>query len=230
MAIRELLSGCYGAAFSFYDPEITPIWDPVATEKKPWDEFIGWAKRIHNWSGFDAWEYDYKIADARRVAEALQAAASDSSEWFPLAEAALKWTNLVRWQAWDNLLRWWKEHLAEGRDMLVVVQRSDVSLITKLKGFIDQLPSGLLSGADLLRVLSFFFLGVDAHRYPPVSARVFTKCCKLTGYPAPYAGADQALRYRQALVFFDRFIKESEQRGLKLRDRLDAQSLTSSHG
>jgi hypothetical protein len=225
LAIRELLSGCYGAAFSFYDPEITPIWDPVATEKKPWDEFIGWAKRIHNWSGFDAWEYDYKIADARRVAEALQAAASDSSEWFPLAETALKGTNLVRWQAWDNLLRWWKEHLAEGRDMLVVVQRSDVSLITKLKGFIDQLPSGLLSGADLLRVLSFFFLGVDAHRYPPVSARVFTKCCKLTGYPAPYAGADQALRYRQALVFFDRFIKESEQRGLKLRDRLDAQSV-----
>jgi hypothetical protein len=110
-AIRELLSGHYGAGFSFYDPEIMSIWDPVATEKKPWDEFIGWAKRIHDWSGFDAEEYDYKIEDGRRVAEALQAAASDSSEWLPLAEAALKATNLVRWQAWDNLLRWWKEHV-----------------------------------------------------------------------------------------------------------------------
>jgi 5-methylcytosine-specific restriction protein B len=225
LAIREALSGQYGAGFSFYDPEIMPIWDPVATENKPWDDFIGWAKRIHDWSGFDAEEYDYKIEDGRRVAEALQAAASGSSEWLPLAEAALKGTNLVRWQAWDSLLRWWKEHPAEGRDMLVAVQRSDVSVIEKVKGFIDRLPSGLLSGADLLRVLSFFLLGVDTHLYPPVAATPLAQACKLTGYPAPSAGADQARRYRHALAFFDRLMKESEQRGLQLRDRLDAQSV-----
>ena len=225
LAIRRALSAEYGPAFAFYDPEIAPIWDPVATKTQPWDEFVGWAKKIHDWSGFDAEEYDYKIEDGRRVAAALEAATSDSAEWLSLAEAALKKTNLVRWQAWDVLLGWWKEHPQEGREMLLAVQRSDVSLIDRVKGFIDRLPSGLLSGADLLRVVSFFFLGVNAYQYPPVAAAPLAQACKLTGYPAPSAGADQGRRYRHALAFFDRLKQEAESRGLKLRDRLDAQSV-----
>ncbi len=225
LAIRSALAVEYGPGFAYYDPELAPIWDPVATQKKPWDEFVGWAKKIHDWSGFDAEEYDYKIEDGRRVAAALEAATSDSAEWLPLAEAALKGTNLVRWQAWDTLLGWWKEHPQEGREMLLAVQRSDVSLIDRVKGFIDPLPSDLLSGADLLRVVSFFFLGVDARQYPPVAANPLAQACKLTGYPAPSAGADQGRRYRHALAFFDRLKQESERRGLQLRDRLDAQSV-----
>jgi 5-methylcytosine-specific restriction enzyme B len=225
LAIREALSKEYGPRFAFYDPEIAPIWDPVATQKKPWDEFIGWARKIHEWSGFDSDEYDYKIADGERVAHALSAAASDSDEWLTLAEAALKATNLVRWQAWDNLLRWWREHPAEGRQMLMAIRPADTSLIDRVKGFIDPLPADLLSGADLLRVISFFFLGVDPRYYPPVAATPLAQACKLTGYPPPSAGADQARRYRHALAFFDRLMQEAENRGLRLRDRLDAQSV-----
>lgn len=225
LAIREALSKEYGPRFAFYDPEVAPIWDPVATKKKPWDEFVGWAKKIHEWSGFDAEEYDYKIADGERVAAALSAAASDSDEWLPLAEVALKATNLVRWQAWDNLLPWWKEHLADGRQMLKSIQPTDTSLIDRVKGFIDPLPADLLAGADLLRVVSFFFLGVDPHAYPPVAATPLAQACKLTGYPPPSAGADQSRRYRYALAFFDRLMQEAAPRGLHLRDRLDAQSV-----
>nr|MDA8359439.1 AAA family ATPase [Actinomycetota bacterium] len=78
---------------------------------------------------------------------------------------------------------------------------------------------------DLLRVLSFFFLGDNAYQYPPVAATPLARACKLTGYPAPSAGADQGRRYRHALAFFDRLKQEAESRGLKLRDRLDAQSV-----
>lgn len=225
LAMRSALSGEYGPRFDFYDPEVSGIWDPVATQKKPWDDFVGWATKIHDWSGFDAEEYDYKVEDGRRVAACLGAAASGSDEWLPLAETALKGSNLVRWQASDTLLSWWKERPHEGREMLLTVQRSDTAPIDRVKDFIDLLPGGLLSGADLLRVVSFFFLGVDARQFPPVAATPLTKACKLTGYPVPSAGADQARRYRHALGFFDRLKQESEQRGLKLRDRLDAQSV-----
>lgn len=225
LAIREVLLKEYGPRFGFYNPEVAPIWDPVATKKKPWDEFVSWAKKIHDWSGFDAEEYDYKIADGARVAAALSAAATDSDEWFVLAESALKTTNLVRWQAWDDLLRWWREHLAEGRQMLMAIQPTDTSLMDRVNGFIDPLPADLLSGADLLRVVSFFFLGVEPRRYPPVAATPLAQACKLIGYPQPSAGADQARRYRHGLAFFDRLMQEAEPRGLRLRDRLDAQSV-----
>ena len=48
--------------------------------------------------------------------------------------------------------------------MLLAAQTTDISLIDRVKGFIDPLPTALLSGADLLRVISFFFLGVDDGR------------------------------------------------------------------
>lgn len=225
LAIREALAATYEPTFSFYDPEVSPIWDPVATQTKPWDDFVAWAKKIHDWPGFDAEEYDYKIEDSQRVSASLKAAASGSPQWLSLAGAALKGSNLVRWQAWDTLLGWWNNHPDQGRDMLVAIQRSDLALMDRVRGFIDLLPTSLLSGADLLRVISFFFLGVDAHLYPPVAASPLALACKLTGYPAPSAGADQARRYRHALAFFDRLKQESEKRGLMLRDRLDAQSV-----
>lgn len=109
--------------------------------------------------------------------------------------------------------------------MLLAIQALDTSLIDRIKGFIDPLPPELLSGADLLRVVSFFFLGVDPRQYPPVAASPLAKACKLTGYPPPSAGADQARRYRHALTFFDRLVQEADKRGFALRDRLDAQSV-----
>ena len=178
-AIRAALQAEYGPRFGFYDPEVSTVWDPVATQKKPWDDFIGWAKKIHDWPGFDADEYDYKVEDGRRVGEALEAAASGSVDWLPLAEAALKGSNLVRWQAWDKLLGWWKEHPHDGRGLLLAVRRPDVAPIDRVRAFIDLLPSDLLSGADVLRVVSFFFLGLDAHEYPPVAATPLAQACKL---------------------------------------------------
>lgn len=225
-AIRQALSEEYGTSFSFYDPEISPIWDPVATDERPWDEFIGWARKIHDWAVFDADEYDYKIEDGQRVAASLLAAASDSPEWLGLAATALKATNLVRWQASDSLVQWWEANPGAGREMLSVLQNTQDSVVDKARNFLDHLPNNFLSSADLLRIVSFFFLGIDAKQYPPAGATTIAKACKLTGFPAPSPGVDPARRYRDALSFFDRLAMESEKRGLKLRNRLDAQSVT----
>lgn len=225
LAIRTALSEEYGNGFSFYDPEITQIWNQVATDTERWDDYIHWAKEIYDWPGFDAEEYDYKIEDGRLAGASLLAAASGSTEWIDLAETAMKATNLVRWQASGRLVPWWREHPNEGREMLAAIQRSEASLADRLRGFLDPLPDDLLSGADLLRVVSFFFLGSDAKEYPPAAATALARSYKLTGYPAPPAGAGQARRYRHALAFFDRLKKEADTRGLKLRDRLDAQSV-----
>ncbi|MEZ5206683.1 MAG: hypothetical protein R2690_06815 [Acidimicrobiales bacterium] len=41
------------------------MWRP---EVNGWDEYIGWAKRLYEWPGFDAMERDWLLAVADRLA------------------------------------------------------------------------------------------------------------------------------------------------------------------
>ena len=72
---------------------------------------------------------------------------------------------------------------------------------------------------------SVLLMGLDVQEYPPFQKKMFTAAYDQTGYEQPSQEADAATLYDHALAFLDRFIEEAENRGVKLRHRLDAQSL-----
>ena len=67
--------------------------------------------------------------------------------------------------------------------------------------------------------------GQGVEEYPPFQVTVFKQIYELTGYEQPAKDADEAALYEHALHFLDRFVEEATERGLKLRHRLDAQSV-----
>ena len=78
------------------------------------------------------------------------------------------------------------------------------------------LIQGLLMGLDK---------GQGVKENPPFQIRTLRKIYQRTGYEQPAKGADEAALYEHALGFLDRFMKEAASSGVKLRHRLDAQSV-----
>jgi len=65
---------------------------------------------------------------------------------------------------------------------------------------------------------------VDPYRYPPYRPTPLQLAYKLTDFGP--SETDEVARYRQALAFFDAVLEHGATKGLQLRDRLDAQSVT----
>ena len=76
-----------------------------------------------------------------------------------------------------------------------------------------------------MNLASVLLMGLGVQEYPPFQKKMFTDAYERTGYEHPAQDADEATLYDHALAFLDRFIEEAENRGVKLRHRLDAQSL-----
>ena len=68
-------------------------------------------------------------------------------------------------------------------------------------------------------------MGLDVEQYPPFKITLFEDAYGRTEYEKPGGSADEATLYEHALGFLDRFIEEADKRGLRLRHRLDAQSV-----
>ena len=76
-----------------------------------------------------------------------------------------------------------------------------------------------------MNVAAGLLMGLDAYKYPPFLIRKFEEAYKRTGYEQANHNSDEAGLYQHALGFLDRFIEEASKRRLKLRHRLDAQSV-----
>ena len=76
-----------------------------------------------------------------------------------------------------------------------------------------------------MNVISVLLMALDVEHYPPFMTDAFDDALKRTGYPKPGSDADEAALYEHALGFLDRFVKEASQRGLPVRNPLEAQSL-----
>ena len=80
-----------------------------------------------------------------------------------------------------------------------------------------------------MNLIQGLLMGLDEGRavkeYPPFQIRTFSPIYQRTGYEQPAKGADEATLYQHALGFLDQFKKEAASSGIKLRHRLDAQSV-----
>jgi len=190
-----------------------------------WDQFIHFARKMLAHPEWDATERDYKLVIAEHVAQAREAFLAGSGEWQAHLRRALSASaNPVNWRVSSAFWTWlaadpergnrairslWKPATHEGVDQ-----------------FLASIPKDTIKGQSArLSLTSLLLTGTNPTDFPYYRSTPFDNAYKLVGYPMPPADASEATIYQHAIEFTDRIIDEARQRGLTLRDRLDAQGV-----
>ena len=227
LQIRDRLSENYGKDLDFYDAQLWHQWDPEhSPDISKWGQFVRWARRFVEHPNFDREERDYKIEISQNLQQARSAVEADADDWVDTLRRAFgKPNNLTSWQVHDRFLTWCSAHRTEARTALLELWSGEDGIEAAVRSFLNGVPANVDStpGART-NLASFLAMAVDPHSYPPCRVTVFKSGYDLTGYPAPDIDADEAATYLHALKFLDTLIREASQRGLELRDPLDAQS------
>lgn len=193
-----------------------------------WDEFIGWMKRFLEWEGFDQEERQYKTRLAAIVQNARQQLSEDPTDnrWLRTLEGAFfhKDNNLVYHRAYKAFLTWCNSDTEEAGHALQLLFEDEADP-PNLTPFFQRTASIPNSPGHAISIASFLLFGRDETRFPIYRAEPYQLAFKLTGFGGEPATEERLNRYEHALSFLDRILKEAADRGLELRDRLDAQGL-----
>ena len=202
-----------------------------------WDTFIEWARRFHEWPQFNKQERDYKLKIAENLKAAKDALLENSPDWGDKLKRAFgSPNNLTSWRAHAPFLELIESNPEELREALRQLWEADATLQERVRGFADRVREiGVQEGRDQeyratygnwrATLASFLLLADDATQYPMYGAALYGTAYRLTGYPPPEKGAEIRELYECALNFVDEFIARAAARGLRIQDRLDAQSL-----
>lgn len=222
--IRGRLSEDFGATFQFWDEPVKAQWQPSETSR--WGQFVYWARRFYDEGIFDTNERDYKYTIAERLQAARDAMLAGDDEWIRLLRKAFGAPNNITFHiSHARFLTWVEENQDAARLALLAIWDDRLSVGERIRGFTTALPTSALSGTGTrLNLASFLNLATDLERNPPYRVSAFHKAYELTGYAREPKGSDEAEMYDHALAFLDTLDKEASDRGLAMRDRLDAQS------
>ena len=200
----------------------------IVGEKNPqWDAFIHWARLFYEREDFNEYERDYKLLVGERLAAVKQA----------LRDGNVDWEDMLRktFAAPDSYLRDWRTN-----NLLLSLDppRLEEALrrIWGLDGPTFIRPSGLEERVRVFQELgpfgtpalmaSILLMGDGPTQYPMYRYTSLKDAYRLTGYSSdPNNSPDAWERYEHSLGFYDEFIGQASMRGLKIRDRLDAQGL-----
>ena len=110
--------------------DMLPLLDKLYAETKlsdpsAWDEFIAWARRFHEWDGFDADERDYKIEAAESIREALEAMADGAENWVDLLKRSFQEAHLTSWRTDSRFIEWIQENQQVAIEILETMWPSD---------------------------------------------------------------------------------------------------------
>ena len=201
--------------------------DGAMTSSTRWDTFIEWARRFYEWELFDEQERNYKLKIAANAKAAKDALLEGSSDWGEKLEAAFgPPNNLVYWYDRSAFLKLLASNPsgfeASLRQFWEV--ETDVSPKERVRRFADDVASlGFRLMPDTLA--SFLLMADDGTQYPIYRATPYKDAYRLTGSASPGRGTKSWDRYGHALSFIDEFIQRAAAGGLRIQDRLDAQSL-----
>ncbi|MGH8435067.1 MAG: McrB family protein [Pseudomonas sp.] len=216
MRVRERLAAEYGDSFRYYQPEIQARWG--AGNK--WDEFIRWAKTFHASKGFLSGERSYKLEAAAALRE-VRDTVNAEGDWLSKFKKVPSWDNLVGWRAARQFLIRCQARPGETAAAMKKFWSGNAS--DRIERFAEAVGENAYGAR--IRIAAALLLADEPENHPPFAERAIKAAYKLVSYPLPANGADLDARYEHALEFFDRVLEESTQRGLELRDRLDAQSV-----
>jgi 5-methylcytosine-specific restriction protein B len=225
--IRRALREREGRDVSFYEPRLLVVWQP---ESDPWGQFVKFAGLFHRLPRFDEWERDYKLRLAERAGPAIlqlshlpdHPAIDQLHKIFRAKEQ-----NIVRCQDFEPFVEWYRNSQPLSHNVVTVVLNDrQKKPAERIRGFLQALPPDVVkSPASRTTLASFFLFALDPHNLVPFRARPFEWSFDQVDHARPDRDADEGRRYEHALDFADRMMNECAQRGLQLRDRLDAQGL-----
>lgn len=224
--IRRRLTEQCGTKVSFWSPELISKWQPDAS---PWSLFVRFAQLFYQLPNFEENERDYKLRladEARPIIEALDHEPDDENIERLQKLFRKREQNLVRWQDCEPFVKWYRG--SQPLSHMAVTQLRDTSqpAAERMRGFLHHLPIEVVKSlGNRTTLASFFLFSLDPLKCPPYRATVFDWAVQRTGYPVSAEKADEGARYESAIGFLDQMIQECANRGLKLRDRLDAQGI-----
>ena len=225
--IRQGLETERDGDLDFYADDIVGLWRTGPPPSGgPWDRFVRQAQAYVATGRLETDEIDYKLAIGEKLAEAREAVLGNAEDWADLVKRGIV-GNLVFSIAQARFRGWVDESPDNALTALQSLwARDDLDCTERISRFCRLFPRSAASGPGTrMAVISVLLMGLDAEQFPPFRVGVFNPAYKLTGYDGPGADADEAAIYQHALGFLDRFIEEASARGLKLRHRLDAQSV-----
>ena len=194
-----------------------------------WDAFVGWARRFYEWELFAERERDYKLELGAALAEAREAFLSDSPDWGERLAAAVEHpaNNLTRAGNWRlaadflDLVQSDSPLLREGLHRLW--DATDSTAQERVRGFVESVSDTPMGSSESMA--SYLLMGRDATNYPFYRFTPFSQAYDLTGYPGIGLRIAAWKKYEHAIAFLAEFIAQAAERGLRIADQLDAQSL-----
>ncbi len=209
---------------SFYQKGIRRLWDP---DRDPWHEFLHWAERIYEGQEFDRRERDYKLEIAENVQDAMVAVREDRPNWPKILRRAFGTpNNLTNSRAQENFLSWCEQSPKAARSPLLALWDEERQFAERLREFFDGFPEDVISRpSDRLSTASFLLMGCDPEERPFYKYTPIWRAFEMVDYEKPDDRSDEIAVYLHTLEFLDAFIEELADRGVEVRDRLDAQSL-----
>ena len=211
--------------FFYAIPAIKAEWDDE-NQPDPWDDFVKRAQEYVDTGRLEQEEIEYKVVTGHRLSQAREAVLAATDGWDDLVKRGIA-GNLI-FSIEQARFRDWIDDFPD--NALIALQalwtRDASSIDERIRNFSARLPRSASSGSGVrTTVMSVLLMGLDVEQYPPFRVGYYSDAYTGTGYSQPKRGADEPEIYEHALGFLDRFIVESEERGLLLRHRLDAQSL-----
>ncbi len=233
--IRAALEPTYGEGNFFYKPEVKYQWSeglPPPTDNL-WSEFVRLAQAYVDSGRLETEEINYKREMGKDLVAARSAVLDSASNWHELLQYALRTRkgHPINWMLLDDFNQWCSGYREQALAALQTLWgESSVPVAERIRAFVSMSPNSPLRGkgsayGSSMSVISGLLMGLDIEQYPPFRTGVFDKAYVRTRYEKPEPSADEATLYEHALGFLDRFIEEADGRGLKLRHRLDAQSV-----
>ena len=218
-----------GSAAPHTPDAVTGSAEPYVPDAARWDAFVEWARRFYEWEGFDEAERNYKLEIGEALAAARQAFLNDSPDWVEQLQNAVKHrdNNLTHGGNWRlggdflDLVESDSPLLREGLHRLWGI--TDTTAQERVRGFVESVTETPLGVPESMA--SFLLMARDATLHPFYASRPFGRAYRFSGHPRAARGAERWEQYGHAVAFLDELIGQAKDRGLEIRDRLDAQSL-----
>ena len=203
------------------------------------DEYVTLPQRYIVSGGLDRDEIRYKLRIAQNIAKAREAVLTGASDWREILKPAYrkKNNNLVDWRNEGALATWIYGHPDDALDaMQALWAKDDTPISDRIRDFVPRVKpapkyaNGFKRPSQSLRLIAALLMALDPKQYSPYMVTLFEAAYRLTGYPMPPRGADEATRYEHALGFLDKIVKRAAARGfVRPCNRLEAQSVVWSY-
>ncbi len=228
--IRRGLEAGLGRDFDFYDPDVRRLWNRSLSGA--WDVCIRLASEYLDTGRMEPDETTPKLVTRDKLAVARKAVLGDGeADWATLVKRGIAGSAsypILPVNSQIAFRNWLDKSPGDALDALREIWTEDErSVSERIRDFASRFPKSTLSGrGSRMTAVSLLLLCLDVEQYPPFRTKGLAKAYERTGYDLPPKDADEAALYEHALGFFDRYIEEARARGLPVRHRLDAQSLS----